>query len=254
MEQPELDAAKSRAFDAIARMVGMTHYPANEILHGVRAEIDMTVQGYGQTDTAAPPPTEVQEPQGLCYVLSEAARKCEVYPVMSRTYQHSSNLAVPWERKRLAAETRVKELEADLATLRTGIKSVIKNCDRVVFAEEAYKKACADTKKCLQPLLDRTKSTASTENEAASLRTRLERAEEAHEDLCKQLRSMAAHYKGLPDRIASNNPLAKAAIIDFCKDIVESIGLLPFELSTAATLLPPSPGAVEAGGEEGGAS
>ena len=188
---------------------------------------------------APPPPTEAQEPQGLCYVLSEAARKCEVYPVMSRTYQHSSNLAVPWERKRLAAEARVKELEADLATLRTGIKSVIKNCDRVVFAEEAYKKACADTKKCLQPLLDRTKSTASTENEAEALRTRLEAAEEA-------LRAMLAHCNAQVKNCSySDGTLHRSA---------DGYAYASRELQRfiAAYFLPPSPCAAGEGGEEGG--
>jgi len=194
MEQTELDAAKSRAFDAIARMVGMTHYPANEILHGVRAEIDMTVQKYGQPDTAPPPPTEAQEPQGLCYVLSEAARKCEVYPVMSRTYQHSSNLAVPWEQKRLAAETRVKDLETTVA------------------GQNLYIASCHI-------------GTDNNLNELATLRTRLERAEEA-------LRQILEAYL--------NRNLSNSETFERMSNIA------------AAYFLPPSSDAVEAGGEEGG--
>ena len=179
---------------------------------------------------APPPPTEAQSRLLRDELIAMrnllASYQSDKYNQGAISYlDYAIEKAETYERKRLAAEARVKDLETAITTLRAGIKSVIKNCDRVVFAEEPYKKACADAKKCLQPLLDRTKSINSTEQELATLRTRLERAEEA-------LRQILEAYL--------NRNLSNSETFERMSNIA------------AAYFLPPSPGAVEAGGEEGG--
>jgi len=181
MEQTELDAAKSRAFDAIARMVGMTHYPANEILHGVRAEIDMTVQKYGQPDTAPPPPTEAQE---------------------NGEQPHSDLYEAFRERVRLLAEMRDEHPQGSeiYGVYQHGVETV-NACWTMVEPFDA---------------------------ELATLRTRLEAAEEA-------LRAM---LKLLTDAEDAGFDLYRISIL----------------VTRLRALLPPSPGAAEECGEEGGGS
>ena len=154
-----------------------------------------------QPDTAQPPPpTEAQEPRLRDELIAMrnllASYQSDKYNQGAISYlDYAIEKAETYERKRLAAEARVKDLETTVA----GQKLYIASCHIGID---------------------------NTLNELATLRTRLERAEEA-------LRAM---LKLLTDAEDAGFDLYRISIL----------------VTRLRALLPPSPGAVEAGGEEGG--
>jgi len=153
----------------------------------------------GRRRKAPPPPTEAQSRLLRDELIAMrnllASYQSDKYNQGAISYlDYAIEKAETYERKRLAAEARVKDLETTVA----GQKLYIESCHIGID---------------------------NTLNELASLRTRLEMAEEA-------LRQILEAYL--------NRNLSNSETFERMSNIAR------------AYFLPPSPGAVEAGGEEGG--